>query len=65
MGFAEAHAPTVTGPLTSADRHDLRRLRRLCVAQRDRDAVARRWDAGRAATLARMVGLALEAAVGG
>lgn len=33
MGFAEAHCRQVTGPLTAADQHDLRRLRRLCEAQ--------------------------------
>ena len=51
MGFAEGHVPGVTGPLTAADRHDLRRLQRLCRCQADSSAVGRWWADGQALQL--------------
>lgn len=59
MGFAQAHVPTVTGPLTRADRHDLRRLQRLCRCQVDAAEVARWWADGQALRLPLAVGEAL------
>ena len=59
MGFVEQHAPGVSGALTRADRHDLRRLHRLCARQTSGDAVARGWQAGAQLTLAQAVRLAL------
>jgi predicted ATPase len=60
MGFAQAHVPTVTGPLTRADRHDLRRLQRLCRRQADADALERWWADGRVLRLPLAVGEALQ-----
>ena len=59
MGFAEEHVPTVTGPLGRADRHDLRRVRRLCGVLLAPDACDGHWAEGRALPLSRAVGLAL------
>ena len=66
MGFAEAHVPAITGPLSRADRHDLRRLWRLCRVQLPAGAAApatlQAWrDAGRALPMAQGVGEALRA----
>jgi predicted ATPase len=60
MGFAEQHTPRVTGPLSHADRHDLRRLRRLCERQADADSVAHWWCEGAALELSAAVQLALQ-----
>jgi hypothetical protein len=61
MGFAEQHTPGVTGPLSPADRHDLRRLRRLCERQAGAAEVARWWREGAALDLSAAVQLALQA----
>ena len=59
MGFVEQHAPGVSGALNRADRHDLRRLQRLCARQASADALARWRQAGAALNLAQAVRLAL------
>jgi hypothetical protein len=61
MGFAEQHTPGVTGPLSRADRHDLRRLRRLCERQADAGDVTRWWHEGAALNLSAAVQRALRA----
>ena len=59
MGFIEQHTPGVTGDLSSADRRDLRRLRRLCERQCDAAEVESWRQAGAALSLAQAVRLAL------
>ena len=61
MGFAERHAVAAIGPLSAADLHDLRRLRRLCVAQAPAGDVALARGEGAALDLAQAVRLALQA----
>ena len=81
MGFAQAHCSNVTGPLTAADHHDLRRVRRLCEQPgeppRDRPSerpkvrpsgaadVARWWREGAALDMSQAVRLALHGQPGG
>ena len=60
MGFAERHAVAAIGPLSAADRHDLRRLRRLCTAQASAEAVAQAWREGASLDLPQAVRLALQ-----
>lgn len=60
MGFAQGHVPTVTGPLAPADRHDLRRLQRLCCCQAPAAEVARWWTDGQALRVPLAVGEALQ-----
>ena len=62
MGFAQAHAPGVTGPLQAGDQHELRRLRRLCQVQRGPAATDTAWRQGAALALADAVRLALATA---
>jgi predicted ATPase len=59
MGFAEQHTASM-GTLTAADRHDLRRLRRLCLRQAPPADVARWWADGADLPLAQAVRLALQ-----
>ena len=59
MGFVEQHASGVSGALNRADRHDLRRLQRLCARQASADALARWRQAGAALSLAQAVRLVL------
>lgn len=63
MGFAEVHSRGVTGPLHTADRRDLQRVRRLCEAQcggpAGKAAVARWWREGATLDLSQAVRLAL------
>lgn len=59
MGFAQAHVPAITGPLSRSDRHDLRRLQRLCACQAPAADVARWWAEGQALRLPVAVGEAL------
>ncbi|MBI5259337.1 MAG: hypothetical protein HY855_22740 [Burkholderiales bacterium] len=61
MGFAEQFAPRHCGPLSHADRHDLRRMRRLCQRALGAAGCSRAWQAGAALPLAAAVGLAGEA----
>lgn len=61
MGFAQGHVPSVTGALSRADRHDLRRLQRLCRGQAGAADVARWWADGQALHLPQAVGEALQA----
>lgn len=59
MGFAEQHTATI-GTLTPADRHDLRRVRRLCQRLAPAADVARWWADGARLPLAQAVRLALQ-----
>ena len=59
MGFAQQHAPAVSGPLQGADQHDLRRLRRLCQLQLGAPATQSAWQQGEGLALADAVRLAL------
>lgn len=59
MGFAEGHFATL-GPLGATDRHELRRLWRLCACQAPADDVARWRTEGARLTLAQAVRLALQ-----
>ena len=69
MGFAEQHSLGVLGPHTATDRHDLRRLRRLCghpcghFCGRLASAAAVQgwWQAGAALGLSQAVNRALQA----
>jgi len=61
MGFAEVHVPPITGPLSQADRHDLRRLQRLCAVQLQAASAAAAWAVGRSLPMAQGVGDALRA----
>jgi predicted ATPase len=62
MGLAEQHA-AAAGTLSRADRHDLRRVQRLCRRQAAAADVARWWAEGAALALAQGVRLALEGAL--
>ncbi|HSW05290.1 ATP-binding protein [Aquabacterium sp.] len=59
MGFAQTFAPLHCGPLSRADRHDLRRVRRLCRVQLTPAALAACWREGVALTLSDAVRLAV------
>ena len=81
MGFAQAHCSSVTGPLTAADFHDLRRVRRLCERLCDHPSdhpsvrpsvrpsgaadLARWWREGAALDVSQAVRLALHGQPGG
>jgi hypothetical protein len=59
MGFAEQHAAAIC-TLTAADRHDLRRMRRLCQRLAPAADVARWWADGAQQPPAQAVRLALQ-----
>jgi hypothetical protein len=60
MGFSERFAPLHCGPLSRGDRHDLRRVQRLCRRQLNAAEMSQAWREGSSMSLSDAVRLALQ-----